>query len=357
MNILLLIKSDNTNLLQIDECKTRMEFFAYTIKMLIPDYINVTIKNISQNLTTINPIPDHTIYINETGFYYENSTIQKSLKNTISSFTISNKFYTNENIMFGITKNTTNQKYLYIPPPLNEDIYIQRFTDYFIIFFDNINQTTYNICDILKKIGINDNIMICTINSTVINYYDLDLNLTDTIYFNSYLEYINELTKGNIYFNTNQCQDVYKLYELAMCNIMTISNKTHINPNIINDLSIFTYTDINNINWVLLFEQVDTYNARDKLIMGNYSWSNAITIIMNGLDNNINISEETIKQIQIKTLNINNLTKPNIICNKSIVHDDTVMDKICDILEIRPTTKAKPKRRILLQSQLLTSKN
>jgi hypothetical protein len=354
MNILLLIKSDNTNLLQIDECKTRMEFFAYTIKMLIPDYINVSIKNISQNLSTILPIPDHTIYINETGFYFENPTIKKSLKNTISSFAISNKFYTCEDVMFGITKNTTNYKYLYISPPLNEDIYIQRFTDYFTIFFDNINQTTYNICDILKKMGVNDNIMICTIDSTVINYYDLDLNLVDTIYFNSYLEYINELTKGNIYFVTSQCSDVYKLYELAMCNIITVSNKIHINPNIINDLSIFTYTDINNIKWELLFESVDTYNVRDKLIMDNYSWSNAITIIMNGLDNNINISESDIKQIKFKTLNINNLTKPNIICNKPTIHDDNVMGKICDILEITPIIKTKPKRRILLQSQLLS---
>jgi hypothetical protein len=364
MNILILIKS-NSDITLIENCKSRSEFFAYTIKNILPDYLNITIKNSSQNLSNITHQPDHIIYINDTGFYYENTNfiknIRKLFKSTISTFSISNKFYTNEDMMFGITKNGSNNKYIYIPPPLNEDLYIKRDTNYFCILFDNTkkiydNQICIAVCEIFKKMGINDNIIVCTIDTTLINYYDLDLNFIDTIYFDSYLEYINELSKGNLYFITSLCSDVYKLYECSMCNIPIMTHMAYVPKNIVDELNIYIYSKLETIIWGDVFEKIDTFNIRETLIMKNYSWINTVTTIINNLDSNIKVSSDVIlaRQNNIGTLNITNFNKPNITNKQTNVEDSSVLNKICEILEINTITQPKPKRRLLLQSQLLT---
>lgn len=368
MNILILLKSNN-NIVTLEDCKTRSEFFAYMIKSLLPDYATAIIKNCNQNIKNISSRVDYIIYINDTGFYYENQNFIKNIKQLnnqpfkyiISSFGISNKFYTNEDVMFGLTKNDSNDKYIYIPPPVNEDLYTLRDTDYFCILFDN-TQKIYDtlmvsICDIMKKVDDNNNIIICTINASVINYYDLELNLIETIYFDSYLDYINELSKVNLYVLTNTCSDTYKLYELSMCNIPILSHASLVPKNIVDELEIYTYSQINEIDWPTILNKSEAFNVREKLIMNNYSWTNAITIIINEFnkrsDNFLEIKIPVGDTSKTKTLNIVNLNKPNITDKKVIVDDINVTDKIYEILDLPVPEKPKPKRRILLQSQIL----
>ena len=78
MNIILLVKG-NTNITSIEDCKTRADFFAYTIKSLLPNYITTVIKNCNQNINNIKS--DYIIYINETGFYYESNKFIKKIIN------------------------------------------------------------------------------------------------------------------------------------------------------------------------------------------------------------------------------------------------------------------------------------
>jgi hypothetical protein len=370
MNVLLLIKSD-INLISIEDCKTRAEFFAYTIKSLLPDYINVVIQNCNRNIN--NAQYDYIIYINETGFYYESNQFIKNIKNIknsnkdckIISFGLSNKFYTFEDIMFGITQNITNTKYTYLYPPLDADLYISRTTDYFCIFFDHTQKLYDNqiitICEVMKKL--NDiNVIICTINTSTINYYNLDLELIETMNFDSYLDYITELSKANLYFVTNICADIYKLYELSMCNIPIVSHELYIPKYIIEELEIYTYPHVNNINWVNVFNKLETFNIRDKLIINDYSWMNVISVITNELNthignplniNNMNVNANVNANVKTKTLNLNNYTKPSISQKQNIIHDSNVMEKIYNILELSHKEIEQPQRKMLLQSQIL----
>ena len=283
----------------------------------------------------------------------------------IISFGLSNKFHTIENIMFGITQNMTNDRYIYIPPPLNEDLYISRSTDYFCIFFDHTQKIFDNqiitVCEIMKKID-DVAIIICTINKSIINYYDLNLNLIETMRFDSYLDYITELSKANLYFVTNICADVYKLYELSMCNIPIVSHELFIPKNIIDELEIYTYSNINNINWRTVFGKLQIFNIRDKLIINNYSWTNAIYIITNELNKYISnstnmdlskIQNINVNKMQTKTLNINNYNRPNISKKQNSINDKNIMEKIYDILELPREEKPQPQRKMLIQSQIL----
>ncbi len=356
MSILLLIKS-NANIVNIEDCKTRTEFIAYTIKSYLINY-NVTIKNCYQ---PINLVFDYIFFINETGFYNETSSFLKNIKLYSKygtfSFATSNKYYTNENIMFGILKNISNSKYVYIKPPVNEDFYISRDNNNINVLFD-ISNELYNeqLIYISDKIREYDSVNICTINTMKMNYHDINLNINYTIDFNSYLEYINELSNGNIYILTNTCNDIYKLYEFSMCNIKIISHESFIPKYIIDELDVYTYNDINKLNWDIVFNLAQTHNIRDKLIMDNYSWTNTIYYINSKLDSHTNIINDTYNlqnDMTIKTLNINNHNKPMIITKTNIVEDDKVMDKIYEILEIKEVNQTKPKRRILLQSQVL----
>jgi hypothetical protein len=369
MNVVLLTKGDS-NIISIEDCKTRMDLFAYTLKLLLPDYMNVTIKNCNQNINDTNY--DYIIYINETGFYYEPKKFIQSIKTNknskVLSFAISNKFYTFEDIMFGIVQNVTNTNYIYMYPPVNEDLYISRVTDYFCVFFDCTDiyaEQVLTVSEILKQIP-DITVMICTINTQIINYYDLNLNLIQTMGFDTYLDYITELSKANMYFVTNICSDIYKLYELSMCNIMVVSHQLFIPTSIVKELDIYTYTNINTINWPQLFNKVQEFNIRDKLIMNNYSWTNAISIITTELNMNIsrvlanpvkgnemNTQIQTTNNNSTKTLNINNHGRPNVSQKKGEINDNNLMEKIYDILEISQKEEVKPQRRLLLQSQIL----
>jgi hypothetical protein len=348
MDIILLIKGNHIPN-ELDECINRMEFIAFTLKTLLDPIFTTTIKNISQNLSPYAHLP--IIYINETGFYYEDPTLIKQFKNTISTFALSNKFYTNENIMFGIIPNESNPKYKHICCPFDPDLYISRTTNNFIIHFDNLNQITQTICNILKQMTITNNILISTINPNTINYYDLDLNLIDTINFTTYLEYIAELSSGNIYFITEPQTDIYKLYEMSMCNILTVANYLYVDLNMINELNIYTYKNINEIDWKILFDTIDTFNIRDKLIL-NYTWSNTLTTIIN---NFIPQHIQPTQTIQYKSLNISNPKKPHIITPQQKINDITTTNKVNTLLKTTPNQKSItiPKRKLLLQSQLL----
>lgn len=353
MNILILIKSDN-DLSNIQNCKTRMEFFVYTLSTLLP---NVSLKNCSQNLNNISV--DHTIFVSETGFYYENNNLLKNIrqftKYTVSTLALSGKFYTCEDIMFGLTRNTLNSKYIYVKPPLDQDLYIARSTDLYYIYFDDkkelYNLQMINMSETIKKLDINNTIILCSISNEVITYYDIDMNLIQTLNFDSYLDYINEISKANLYIVTSTCSDIYKLYELSMCNVLIVSHDTYIPKNIVDELNIYTYTNIDNVNWPNIFEVSEEFNIREKLCM--YTWSNMTSIMLNELSKYDNeIKKEQVSNIKVKTLNITNCNKPKI-TDKTLVNDANYTNKICDILEISQNKKPVPKKKILLQSNIL----
>jgi len=359
MDMLILIKS-NRNIINIEDCKTKTELFAYTIKSNLPNY-NVTIQNCYQNIITTY---DYIIFVNDSGFYNETNDYLKHIKSLSKyatlSFGMSNKFYTSEDIMFGLLKNVSNSKYIYIKPPLNEDLYIPRHDNLFYVFFD-ISVELYKITSICEKFKNINNVVICTINNSAINYYDIDLNLIQTINFNTYLDYINELSNGNLYFVTDITTDIYKLYELSMCNIKITSHPEFIPKNIVDELNIYTYTNINDLNWDMMYDLVQTHNIRDKLIMNDYSWTNAIFHINNELNKHIMLNNnfndpQNINEKTVKVLNVNNRNKPTIVTKTNVVDDNKVMDKIYEILEIQEIKKPSTKRRVLLQSNLLQNK-
>lgn len=330
----------------MDTCKTRIEFFACMIQMILP---NVTIKNSSQRINNTQNI-DHIIFINETGFYYENKNLINNFKQIsktgVSTFAISNKYFTNENIMFGITKNISNPKYIYTLPPLNNDIYINRQNSCITIHFDICkelyNDTMVKFCESIKNLNLDFDIMFCSLNTKMVNYYDINLNLIETIVFETYIDYVNEISKANMFIITNICNDIYKLYEYCMCNVLILSNDTFIPKNIIDELNVFVYGNINEINWGNVFDIMHNLNIRNTMIMEGYTWDSFVNIIIDNIKKlDINNIETNIK-IPNKILNINNYNKNNII-NKN--------EKI--ELDIKEVTKVVPKRKMLLQSQLL----
>lgn len=355
MNILLMIKSDLDNI-TIETCHTRMEFFACMFNMVLP---NTIIKNSSQKVNNLQNI-DHVVFINETGFYYENKNLINNFKQIsktgVSTLAISNKYFTTENLMFGITKNVSNPKYIYSLPPLSSDIYINRQTSSIMIHFD-ICKDLYDValvkfCESIKNLNLDVDIIFCSLNTKMGNYYDIDLNLIETIVFDTYIDYINEISKANMFIVTNICNDIYRLYEYCMCNVLIISNGTFIPSNIIDELDVYCYDNIDDVCWSDVFDKMNSCHIRD--IMSGYNWDNYVNVMMDNIKK-LDVVDVCVGcKITNKSLNIDNYNKNNVIVKNDKIEDKNVMDKVYDILDVKEVKQVVPKRKMLLQSQILS---
>lgn len=377
MKILIVSNCNNPDPTKLEDCTTRIELFVLLLKIHLSNidgiellvmkcYPYLTIKPTHTNLY-INqfPITDHTLFIDETGFYKKNATffdqLRKVTKYSIFTFCNHIKFSTCEDITFTFAKNTHDNKVVCIPPPLNDVIYAPRKdTDSIYILLNKPSQLARtndtNIPFILKKISklvsneSNTNIIfkIGLIDHHSVDYIDTENNIIETKEFPMYIDFIYELSKANMFFITSLSVDTYLLYELAMCNTLIIAKNPYIDKHIVDELKVYTYDT--KFKWDEIFKSLLTYNIRSELIDNKCSWGDVSVTIINRLrldETKIGIKELSFnaqpsnKQHVIRHLNIKDKNKPCI--NKMAIPTDKIKTK-----DIRPK-----KLPVFLQSQLL----
>ena len=331
MKISILI-NNNSNLTHINDCKTRNEFIAFTLKSLLLQHnINTTIHTCYPNApkhSKLNTFSQstHIIYINETGFY--NSTIFlhhiKQYTNYTISIAMSPKYFNGEDLMFGFIK-TTKPNYVHINIPINELYESKQMPPNLTILFTSNNDITNYICDDLKQISIDNNIIITTgiITHNVVTY-------DSPIIFDTYVDYIKHLSKINMYVLTKPCHDIYRLYECLSCGITIVSHKSFISYSIPTQ-NIYLYT--NTISWSHIFQLLNTQHVTQSFEQRSNDF---ITTIISNL--------------QPTTPLIPHLPVP---LSTPTTNDDNVITKIYDILGI-VHQEPKPKtKKFLLQNSIL----
>jgi len=383
MKLLIVSNCNNSDPLNLEDCTTRIELFILLLKMHLTNiegieviarkcYPCITMKSSHINLY-INqfPVVDHTLFIDDTGFYKKNSTfidqLRKVTKYSIFTFCNPTKFSTCEDITFTFDKNTHSNKLFYIPPPLNDTIYAPRKdTDSIYILLNKPPSLSHiqktDIPFILNKISklisndANVNIVfkIGLINSKSIDFIDTDNNIIETKQLPMYIDFVYELSKANMFFMTSISVDTYLLYELAMCNTLIISKDTHIDKHITDELKVHTYN--NKFKWDNVFNDLLTYNVRSTLINNNCSWNNVAEIIINKLQvaelqmgtKEINIKPTYKKTNIIKYLNIKDKNKP---CMNEMLTTTSSIVAAKELNKTKDLESRKPP--IFLQSQLL----
>ena len=383
MKILILINNDYCELNNVDGCKNRNDFFVFMLKthfMALENveiiiqkcypYINMNL--ISNNNLTLNnfPLVDQIIFVDEIGFYKKDKFFIEYLKkysnNFVCSISISPKFYFGEDIMFGFMEDSINNNYHFVKPPCEKLIYLPIKEENNIYILMSKSQNIYKknnsmeinfILESIKKNFKKDTLFVLhvgLINTTSVDFINMENEIINTKIFHSYIEYINEIAKSNIYILTDNCDDVYRLYELSMCNTLILANIKFITNKIQTELKILTY-DLN-IEWSEIFEKIIDIDTRSFLINNYYSWENFIQIIMykfqiinmNNIDmnnvniiNNFNINNNDNKLSSMNNiLNIDNKTKPHIIDNDKKKINNTKINRIS--------------KGVFLQSQLLS---
>lgn len=307
MKILLLSNCNNINTNNIEDCKNRNEIFTFLVKsylMKIADindleisvmkcFPTVNYKNLKANLF---PKVDHIIYIDEKGLYdtniYFTNYLHKFAKYTVSTICKNSKYFAGEDIMFSYIKSDIlNNKIVYVKPPCDKYLYDTRKEDntIYILFnelespFDfidsNLEERLYILSELKTIIENNPETQFkfASINTKLIKFIDINNNVLEVKQFTSYIDYIYELSKANIYFMTEKCQDLYRLYELSMCNTIIVTNDKYISNAIKNELDIITFkTDI---DWNIIFDKINTHSIRNNMIT-DYSWENVINSIL-----------------------------------------------------------------------------
>lgn len=371
MKVLLLLNSNKHNINSLEHCTNKTELFVFMIKSYIQNFegIELFVENClpctemkstfkSKNINNFTKV-DHIILVDECGLYKKTPTFILHLKNyatTISTFCKNSKFYNGEDMLFTYDELILNKNAYYIKPPIDDFIYAPRKEDGTIYILLDKEPNEFMITQIYKllsinkdknniifKIGIINTLSIDYINITIDTDNELSYHIYSSTTFNLYVDYIYELSKANIFFSTNTINDTYLLYELAMCNTLHVLKSELIQNRTIIELDICTYDD--EINWKEIFNKLNTYNIREKLISNNYTWNNALTFIFNKYGSSKSISKSINPLTPIKKgycLNIKNK-------NKAVIVDlNELKEK-----EVARFIKPIVKKKVLLQSQLL----
>lgn len=300
MIILLLTNSINIYCNSYTDCITRIDFFTLFIKKHLLLFPGVTLKTrkcydcFSNNSKSIyrtldnDQIPDHVIYINENGFNspLDVNKLRKMTKCSVSSFTRCNKYYKGENHIFTYVKYNKLRNEFHLKIPIDKTIYqpkkIQN-TIYFL-FQDssNINEIKHILKQIDKLINTNKGITfkIGLITLSKLKMINTKNQVLEEIKFKKYVDFIEELSKANFYFITNQNFDWYTLYELTATETLIISRKkyiSHISPN-----SIHIYFYQQNIEWDNVFSV-----SNNKLTVNNIEndgWDGVVARILSVLE-------------------------------------------------------------------------
>lgn len=293
----------------LNNCKTRYDLFTYCFAQ----YSNTSCRYKFCNTNIV-------MYINQSG--YRNMDRKKfddlrNKTNILMSFCMSDKFYRGEDLTF--TYYETTGGCVYVPPPFDFNLYTpsKHQSDITILMTNPALGYEDQIQKILHSIQylIDDNPLI-NFNIGIIDHkqlkkISLDGTIIQTINFENYLEYINEIAGANIVFFTSPVYDIYDLYECAMCNTYIVI-PYFVETFIKNTFDVYNDTDI---NWNIIINKSMVCDTRTKLETENiYTWENMINIVNKSIedikDTIVNKSPETQKARYVHNLNIMNKSIP-----------------------------------------------
>lgn len=376
MKILILSKSDPNKINFIEDCYTRIDTFIFFIKYYIAQNNNTAIEiiidkcypymktNLTYHSSHMNNYEDidHIIFINDVGFRGTHRTFIENLKkiSNKSVLTLCNniKYCAGEDTLLSFD-NTIKNKYCYIKPPLNDTLYAPRKQkDHIYILLAKSKALTDKYVDdllfILQKIKVlmmnNQNFIftIGLINEHYIEFINTDLEIVETRQFGSYIDYVYELSKANMFFIYYPIVDNFLFYELAMCNTLIISKQFYVNAMIKKELDILTFSD--DFKWSDIFRNLTAYNKRDMLMDQQYSWNNLLETIITLLGT----QSQNTKSIQLnKNINENIIKTRQYILNTKDKSRATILDTTyTETLSNTSRNINKPSTNILLQSKL-----
>lgn len=368
MKFLLLSSLLSNKINHPDICKTREELFISLFRTEINNEYanNYNIELIIDTFKNVNQIVDYALiigYNDDINIYYNN--LKKFVKHKILLVTFDGKYNNLFDIVFSFNPSYLPHDQLYIKPPLNKNIYTSNKDSNIIYISFNKPCNLMKFKDthiklILTKLekltAQNIKFKVSMIDHLSIDYIDSSFNILESRKFNNYIDYINEISKINIFFISFKYHvDIFQLYELSMCNVLILYNGNILNKNIIDELKIFTYND--NFEWSDIFNITNEY---DNLQNNNYTWHNFITTMFdyicnkidhkidnkidnkmdNKIDNKMETQTEHINNNMINILNIKNPNKP-------------IINKMANIqLNNKITENKKNKKQILLQSHI-----
>jgi len=394
MSILLLTNySDDIENMTIDDCVNRIDYLAYHVFNSLKAIPNVII-NIRQICTNMKvstysispfdfPTVDHIIYINKTGFKGMNPTFVTFIKSfarcSISSISDGIKNLTPyDNIVFSYSKKVydpamtigTHKEIglhgiignikLYEPAKMQKMIYILIQKSYSVELDLIINKIkllidTNKSNDISFMIGLLSDESVDMIILDDHDNYDNNYKISETKYFNKYVDYLDEIRKADMYFIVSNQYDTLMLYELALANVLIISNIRYVNYYLINKLNILTY-EYTRIMWDDIFKAFYENVIRDELCGEQGAFDAAGTIIdelNKHMRDSRDLNIDDCNKIEIEPkkryyLNVDNIQRPHM-CNCIINQNPlTIIDKPGDHANdvIKPPVK---RMRIYLQ--------
>jgi hypothetical protein len=372
MKILILSNCNNYNPIEISDCKTRTEMFLFLIKQYFDNigdteltfkkcYPHLNTQQLNNKLHNYPKSFDHIMFVNSRGFYDTHISFYDKLrelaKYSVSSFCDCIKFSLYEDITFTMDKCTYHKKLSTILPPLDPNLYIpnKSKTELYVLLHRQpllVNIYNTDIPYILKQIETliekGTEVKIGLIDQKSIDFINTNGDIQNSQNFNSYIDFIQEIAKANLFFITHKFTDKFALYEIAMCNTLMISKTNFIDKYLVDELLIYTYSFVNkNFTWSDILDRESMYSMRSLLTNDN-TWTNVSNTIIDTLREFeiIQVPRELITKPQINTinkvLNINNKHKP----------------KITKILSMQPTApKIIPKKKKLrfLQSRILSN--
>jgi hypothetical protein len=329
MRLLIVSNCENYDPQTINDCKTRKEFIIFLLKITIKTVENfnhidllfakaypfIDIKDKSKKYTINNfPDADCTIFCDESGFYKKNEhlfeQIKKSTNSIISVFCDNSKYKLNENLTFVYSKSINDVNTIKIKYPLDYNIYSSRKNNRIIyILIDKPKNKLKNHTEELQKILTNIKSLmlknesitfeIGLIDHDSVEYIDINFNILNIKKFDIYIDFILEISKAHFYFITQFFCDTFLLYELAICDTISISKKNVIDDSICKELNIYVYDE--NIIWDDIFRLMIMYDKRKYLIENGFNRYDVVNNIINAIENKelINISSE--KELVVNT--------------------------------------------------------
>lgn len=324
MKLLLLANCNNINTEHIEDCKNRNEIFTFLLKSYLLKKSNncdLDIKvmkcfpymEYKKIKTKLFPKVDHIIFIDEKGLYDKNldfiTYLHKFAKYTVSTICNNSKYLAGEDLMFNYIKcNISDKKVISVKPPCDKSLYDSRKEEIIYILFNEpespfdllqpkITEKKQILSEIKGIIEENPTVQFkfASINTQLIKFIDTDNNILKIKQFVSYIDYIHELSKANIYIMTDKCQDIYRLYELSMCDTLIVTNDKYISDTLKNELEIITFDT--NIDWNTIFEKINNFSIRSKLIT-DYTWDNLIEIMLNNFTKCMSLYQNDINDSQ-----------------------------------------------------------